>query len=67
MSDKTQRLERVRVAASRLLYDLDLPAEARHPVRFFLVSDICRALGQPEAHPTSCPCRFCTTQVLPRR
>lgn len=64
MGDTTQRIERVQVAASRLLYDLDMPVEARHPVRFFLVSDIRRALGEPEAHPTSCLCRFCSTQVL---
>lgn len=64
MNDKTQRLERVHQVASRLLYDLDMPAEARHPVRFFLVSDIQCALGAHEAHPTSCNCRFCSTQVL---
>lgn len=64
MNDKTQRLERVHEAASRLLYDLDMPADVRHPVRFFLVSDIRRALGVVEAHPVSCTCRFCSTQVL---
>ena len=64
MNDKTQRLERVHATASRLVYDLDMPAEVRHPVRFFLVSDIRRALGVVEAHPVSCQCRFCGTQVL---
>lgn len=64
MDEKNKRVENVRITADRLLYDLDMPVEARHPVRFFLVSDICRALGQTEAHPTSCSCRFCSTQVL---
>lgn len=67
MDEKTQRVEQVHLVASRLMYDLDMPVEARHPVRFLLVSEIKRALGQIEAHPTSCLCRFCSTQVLPLR
>lgn len=39
-------IDRVHRQAALMVYDLEIPASVRHPVRFFSVRDILRAVGQ---------------------
>ncbi len=42
-------IERVHDLANLLVYDLEISGSVRHPVRFFQVADILRAVGATES------------------